>query len=232
MAHLNARLLWKKYAAQYFSEGKMILEIGPAGFPSFYQGIVNTDNVNVIYHSLDVQTDFISGAEKSECFILSEDPYNYPVEDNCYDIVFSDQVLAHVPFFWDWYKELVRITKPGGYIITICSQSYPSCPSPIDAWRVSSDGLEALNRYYKLETMVSSTESLEMELYKIRNATGHFFAGASIIKPYNESNNKVWQINKLKRVWNNIVGKIPILRAFMLNPVQLAFDTINIAQKP
>ncbi len=231
MGHLNSHLLWQKYAASYFTEGKKILEIGPAGYPGFYQQQLMDTNIHTTYHCLDVRTDFISGAEKNPNFILATDAYQYPVANDFYDIVFSDQVLAHVPFFWDWYKELKRITKPGGLIITINSQSYPSCPSPTDAWRVSADGMQALNEYVGMDVLLCKTESAELEHFKITKKPGHYFAGASVSNPYHTANDKNLRLNMIKKKWNNIIGKIPGLRALLLNPVQVAFDTITIAQK-
>jgi SAM-dependent methyltransferase len=231
MGHLNSRLLWHKYAEKYFKDGLRILEIGPAGHPSYYEKCLNERGVSLDYNVLDVRFDFISGAEKNPRFIFAENPFRYPLEDNSFDIVFSDQVLAHVEYFWKWYEELYRITKPGGCIITINSYSYPSCPSPIDAWRIHSDGMKLLNKSLKLTTLISSTESAELDHYKIPDKPGYYFPGASMSDPFNTNSKKNLQINLMKRTWNNLIGRIPVLRALLLNPVQVAFDTITIAQK-
>jgi hypothetical protein len=157
---------------------------------------------------------------------------HYPVGDNTYDIVFSDQVLECVSCFWTWFEELKRITKPGGYIITICAYSYPRCPSPLDSWRIYAEGMTELNNQVGLKTVLSSTESLEMQKYRISNSPGHFFPGASITRPHGGTSDKNLRINLIKRNWNNVVKHIPGLRSVLLNPVQVAFDTISIAQKP
>jgi SAM-dependent methyltransferase len=222
MGHLNSRLLWHKYA-------QPLLELGPAGYPTYYEKILKEENITTDYRVLDIGSDFISGAENNPRFILSQDPLRYPFEDHTFDIVFSDQVLAHVEYFWVWYKELIRITKPGGYIITINSYSYPSCPSPIDAWRVHSDGMKLLNKFYGIETVLSNTESIELEKYKIEHKTGHYFPGTSIADPYGPSPINL-RINLMKRAWNKTVGKLPKIRSVLLNPVQVAFDTITIAR--
>jgi SAM-dependent methyltransferase len=231
MGHLNSRLLWHKYAEPYFRAGTKILEIGPAGYPTYFENTLNRNHIKTEYKVLDVSYEFISGAENNPHFIKSEGEFNYPVDDNIFDIVFSDQVLAHVKYFWLWYAELIRITKPGGYIITINSYSYPPCPSPIDAWRVHSDGMLLLNEYHHLETILCKTESVEMDLYKISGKVGHYYPGASIKDPYNNNTNINLLLNKLKRYWNLVVDKIPKARALLLNPVNIAFDTITIARK-
>jgi SAM-dependent methyltransferase len=228
---LNSHLIWHKYAEKYFQEAKSILEIGPEGYPTYFENELKKNAINNNYVVLDIATVFISGAENNPHFILAADSLKYPLSDNSFDVVFSDQVLAHVEYFWEWYGELARITKPGGYIITINSYSYPSCPSPIDAWRVHSDGMKALNRFYGLDTIVSTTESIEMEKYNIPKRPGYYFPGASIYKPFGGASNKNIKINTIKMRWNKIVGSIPKLRALLLNPVQVAFDTITIARK-
>jgi SAM-dependent methyltransferase len=231
MGHLNSKLLWHKYAEKYFQQAKTILEIGPEGYPTYYEKELKKHSGDHNYFALDVAEDFISGAQNNPNFTLSADPLKYPYQNNVFDIVFSDQVLAHVTWFWVWYAELIRITKPGGYIITINSYSYPRCPSPIDAWRIHSDGMKALNNYYKLETVLCVTESLELEKYNIPEQTGYYFPGASVSNPFGGTSKKNLQINKAKTFWNRIIGKLPGIRSLMLNPVHVAFDTITIARK-
>jgi SAM-dependent methyltransferase len=231
MGHLNGRLLWHKYAEKYFQNAKSILEIGPAGYPTYYEKELKQHSDNHKYVVLDIGKDFISGAENNPDFILSGNPLKYPIEDNFFDIVFSDQVLAHVEYFWLWYGELIRVTKPGGYIITINAYSYPPCPSPIDAWRVHSDGMKVLNKYYGIETVLSVTESVELEKYHIPLKPGYYIPGASIANPYGNISKKTLRINLAKSYWNRFVGRIPKIRALLLNPVQASFDTITIACK-
>ncbi len=231
MGHLNSKLLWQKYAKEYFVAGKKVLEIGPAGHPSYFLQQLPQESFASNYFTLDVRTEFISGAEAAPNFILSTDGYHYPIEDNSFDIVFSDQVLAHVPYFWDWYKELQRITKPGGHVITICAHSYPPCPSPIDAWRVHSDGMKALNDYVGLRTILCTTESLEKVAYSIPDTMGYSVPGASITSSIEDSGKATLRSNKIKMRWNKLIGNIPKLRAVLLNPVQVSYDTLTIAKK-
>ena len=232
MGHLNSHLLWHKYAEPFFAEGKKILEIGPAGYPTHYEKYLKQKGISNTYQVLDVGTDYISGAEANPDFILSADPMHYPIADNEFDVVFSDQVLECVSCFWVWYEELKRITKPGGHIITISAYSYPRCPSPIDNWRIYADGMIELNKQCGLETVLCFTESLEMEKYNIPKKTGYYFPGASITNPHGGTSDKNLKLNLLKNSWNKVVGNIPKIRSLLLNPVQVSFDTITIAQKP
>jgi hypothetical protein len=92
--------------------------------------------------------------------------------------------------------------------------------------------MKVLNKFYGLDTIVSTTESVEMEKYKVPQKPGHYFPGASIYKPFGGASNKNIKINTIKMCWNKMVGRIPKPRAYLLNPVQVAFDTITIARKP
>ena len=70
-----------------------------------------------------------------------------PLADNATDMVVSSSVLEHDQFFWNTFLELVRITRPGGYI-------YVNAPSngylhryPADNWRFYADASRALERW-------------------------------------------------------------------------------------
>ncbi len=231
MGHLNSKLLWHKYATSYFNEASTILEIGPAGYPTIYEATTKVLNATCQYDVLDVRPNFIQGADKNPNFLLANNPLHYPIADETYDIVFSDQVLAHVEQFWLWYQELKRITKKGGYIITINSYSYPCCPSPIDAWRVHADGMKILNQVNDLETIVCITESAELNAFGIPHKTGFYYPGASVSDPFNSGTRTNLWINKIKNIGNKLLAPIPKVRGLLMNPVNVAFDTITVARK-
>jgi len=74
--------------------------------------------------------------------IISEDPYNYPFEDNSFDVVISGSTMEHVEDIYAWIKELSRITKEWVWIAvpnTCKEHKYP-----IDCWRVFPDGMKFL----------------------------------------------------------------------------------------
>jgi len=70
-----------------------------------------------------------------------------PLPDGDCDMTVSSSALEHDGFFWNTFMELVRITKPGGYI-------YINAPSngyfhryPHDNWRFYADASRALERW-------------------------------------------------------------------------------------
>ncbi len=229
--HLNGTLLFKKYALPYFNDNLKVLEIAPFGNPPLYIEIVN--NKTIKWFALDISEDFIGSQKGNPNFILSKDEYHFPIENDTFDIVLSDQVIGNIKMFWLWMEELKRVVKPNGYIITIGSLSYPKCPAPVDCWRIYPDGMKALNDYLNLKTLFSETESLEFEHFGYPekfNKIPNFRVQSESIATTNTKKPKLLFENKVKILINRIFKNIPYLRRY-LNPIRIAYDTITIAQK-
>jgi SAM-dependent methyltransferase len=196
--HTNSKLLFKKYARQYFRPGMRVLEIGPNGFPAFYQRAVN--DASITWDTLDVFPDKrLTHVAKSE--------YEFPIADNTYDIVLSGQVIEHVKKIWRWMKELSRVCKVGGTVITINPVSWPYHEAPVDCWRAFPEGMKALYDDSSLEVILSQWESLE-EPGLWRRIPGR---------------SKEWQPRGFRLV-NRALGWFGF-------PVECAFDTITIGRK-
>ncbi|HRO41218.1 MAG TPA: methyltransferase domain-containing protein [Flavipsychrobacter sp.] len=227
--HLNNELIFLKYAKPYFQSGQKIIEIGPQGNPTAYQKLV--DNPAVEWHSLDIIEGY--AGENNHNFIFTKDPYNYPIADNTYDLVFSGGVMCNVGEIWTWMQELKRIVKPGGLIITITPISWPYANAPVDCWRIYPDGFKALNNFLGLETIHCSKESLELQhfgftdqLAKTENLVVPYVSAAG----YSEKSRNMTSVNKHKMLVNRLLKSIPLVRRYM-NPVHTALDTISVAKK-
>ena len=72
----------------------------------------------------------------AELTYRSRSPYEFPIEDDAYDIVLSANVIEHVRCVWRWLPELARVCKAGGLVITISPVSWPYHEAPIDCWRI------------------------------------------------------------------------------------------------
>ncbi len=90
--------------------------------------------------------------------------YSHPIPDDTYDIVVSGQVLEHIKKIWVWIKEVARVCKAGGIVITISPAGYPD-HGPVGCWRVFLGGMEALYEESGLDVIMSTWESLEIPGY-------------------------------------------------------------------
>jgi SAM-dependent methyltransferase len=150
--HKNSKLLFEKYAIPLFKGGMRVLEIGPDGFPSTYRQIVGDQAIT--WETVDL-------TESPKLTYTSIDEYHFPIPGDTYDIVLSGQVIEHVKKVWLWTKEVARVCKPGGLVITINPVSWEYHQAPVDCWRIYPEGMKALYEDAGLEMQMSRFESLE-----------------------------------------------------------------------
>src|SRR3984957_8291891 len=127
--HGNTRKLFKKYAREYFQPNMRVLEVG-AALPSALQQIVR--DASIRWETVGIDSEF------PFTYVGSE--YSYPVESGTFDIGVAAKVMEHVRKPWVWIKELARVCKPGGHVVTINPVSWPFHEYPIDCWRAYPDG--------------------------------------------------------------------------------------------
>lgn len=223
--HLNSELIFKKYASSFFKPEIKVLEIGPFGNPSAYQKIINDNSIE--WQTLNLANSTLEEmGNKDHLTILTNDPYNYPLPDNHFNIVLSGNVMEHVEDINRWYKELKRIVRPGGYIITVMPLSWPYHEAPKDCWRIYPDGFSSIITSAGLNKKVCIFESLEFEYCYPNHSIKRFqiLPGRSIY--WDKS---IKQVNSQLN-WNLFVNKIPFLRRFII-PIEVAYDTISVSQK-
>jgi SAM-dependent methyltransferase len=151
--HPNSKLLFQKYAKEYFQPNMRVLEIGPDLFPSSYQSIIADDSIS--WEGVDLY-------HREGLTHLATSEYTFPLPDNSFDIVVSAQVLEHVKKIWVWMKEVARVCKPGGLVIPVNPVSWPYHEAPVDCWRVYPEGMKALYEDASLDVILSTYESLEL----------------------------------------------------------------------
>ena len=233
--HLNTELLFKKYALPYFKDGMKVLEIGGRGETTFRKAINNPD---ITWHTLDINLE-----NKSNLFdkghIISNREYDYPIDENTYDIIVSGNVIEHVKKIWVWTKELNRIVKKDGFVITINPVSWPFHLAPIDCWRIYPDGAKELFEDAGFSIMLSTFECLELEHFKYPSTyleKAGFTVGDSSIANFSPENYskgidyKISKTNKFRIFYNRVLMNFPVLRRMMV-PLKVSYDTITIAKK-
>lgn len=200
--HGNTRKLFKKYAKSYFLPNTRVLEVGPGvPPPTDIQRIVGDPSIR--WETAGIDDTF------PVTYIGTE--YSFPVAPGTADIVIATNVMEHVRKPWVWIKELSRICKPGGYVITINPVSWPYHEYPIDCWRAYPEGMMALYEEGGLTTILSRCESLENT-----NLRRHI-PGRSLGNIYHQGSWKTKTITKVNE----------ILRL----PVERPYDTVTIGQK-
>jgi 2-polyprenyl-3-methyl-5-hydroxy-6-metoxy-1,4-benzoquinol methylase len=153
--HPNSKLLFQKYALTLFENNFSVLEIGPDSAPSTYQKTLGVSIAT--WDTLDFSDRLGTPT------YLTTSAYDFPVTDDHYDIVLSGQVIEHVPHVWRWMKEVARVCKPGGLVITINPVSWTYHEAPLDCWRIYPEGMKALSEDAGLEVILSTWESVEMD---------------------------------------------------------------------
>jgi SAM-dependent methyltransferase len=182
--------------------GARVLEVGPDGFPSSYRSTVEAAGASPCeWHTLDLFRD-------ARLTYVAESEYRFPIPDDSYDVVLSGQVIEHVRKPWIWIREIARVCRPGGLVITINPVSWPYHEAPIDCWRVFPDGMKALYDDASLEVVLSVWGSLELPGFR------RYLPGASP-EAYGRRRQRV----------SRLLGRLGL-------PVERAYDTITIGRKP
>jgi SAM-dependent methyltransferase len=221
--HLNSELIFKKYCPPYFKDHIKVLEIGPAGIPSAYSKVVNNETIQ--WDTIDLKSTTHIASSIDKLTYTTENPYQFPIESNTYDIVLSGNVIEHVQDIWAWMNELKRILKTGGLIFTINPVSWEYHEAPIDCWRIYPKGYEAIAAKCNLKIVTCVFESLEIELLKKRDSKVLTIPGSSFC--YYNRKDKISAI----LLWNKIIRQIPYFRRYLLIPLEVAYDTIAIMSK-
>jgi SAM-dependent methyltransferase len=221
--HSNTELLFNKYAKQNFQSNAKVLEVGPTGFPSAFQELVN--NSNITWHTIDFADSIYVGDALSELTYTLSNPYEFPVQSEQYDIVISGNVIEHVAEVWKWLKELKRVLKPGGIVVTINPISWPYHEAPLDCWRIYPEGIKALANEIGLLVKECHFSSLEIDIVKKWDKEAVTIPGKSL--GYESSREKMRRIC----IWNRFIRNFPIAKDYLQIPIEVAYDCFSILQK-
>lgn len=160
--HRNTMLLFDKYARGYFRPGVRVLEIGP-DFDSWAVKKLNGNCISTFacLAGADAECwDTVDIYRSPRLTYTATSEYTFPIEDNRYDLVLSANVMEHVRKPWVWIRELARVCKPGGHVITIVPASWPYHEAPYDCWRAYPEGMKALYSDARLTVVTAACEAL------------------------------------------------------------------------
>jgi SAM-dependent methyltransferase len=201
--HRNSQLLFERYALHVFSPESSVLEIGPDQRPSTYQRLA--EGCYARWDTLD-----ISSRTDIPLTYTAVGEYEFPVADGSYDIVLSGQVIEHVRKIWVWMREVARICRPGGHVVTINPVSWHYHEAPIDCWRIYPEGMKALSEDAGLEVVTSYWGSEELRGLELRSPS----------------------ILRKQHVWQRLSGVLGMANAILRFPPAGAYDTVTVARKP
>jgi SAM-dependent methyltransferase len=193
--------MFEQYAKPHFPREGRVLEIGPDGFPSAYRAMLEASGGKFAWDTLDLYVD-------SRLTYVATSEYSFPIPNETYDVVLSGQVIEHVRKPWVWIKEVARVCKPGGLVITINPVSWPYHEAPIDCWRAFPEGMRALYDEATLEVRLSVWGSLEQAGLR------RYVPGASA-EAY----------GRRRRLVSRLLGHVGV-------PVERAYDTVTVGCKP
>lgn len=177
--HKNAEELFNKYAIALFEPGQDVFEIGPerqvytkrnidnrigvGNYNYYYTDLFREQAERIVNDHWGIRSTEIDTADMPH-FISMPDENTFECDDDKFDIVYATNVIEHVRMPWVWLKEIVRITKPGGYVIMQCpGVTTPYHEDPIDCWRIWPEGFNSLFQYVGLEDIRGTWEHVVPE---------------------------------------------------------------------
>lgn len=135
-------------------KGAKVLDVGSFDVNGTYKPLVVARGWE--YTGLDL-------VEGPNVDVVSSDPYEYPFDDDTFDVVISGSTMEHVEAIWFWVAELVRVLKPGGLLVIVAPHTWGIHSHPVDCWRILPDGIRFLFDYVRglenYEIVAGSTDT-------------------------------------------------------------------------
>jgi hypothetical protein len=117
--------------------------------------------------------------------VVFKNPYVWSeIATDSYDVVISGQTFEHAEFFWVTMSEMTRVLKKNGLLCIIVPNVLHEHRYPVDCYRFYSDGLLALCRYVRLDTLHVHTNCAPKSSDKIWYSSAHSDSMVVATKPY------------------------------------------------
>lgn len=137
----NMQLCCDKYITEDFLKQKdvtCIVDVGSMDICGSYRKIFVNEKIKYI------GVDLSKGVGVD---IVLENPYKYPFLSESIDVVVSGQTFEHCEFFWEAFREMVRVLRSGGYLFLIAPSAGFIHRFPVDCYRFHPDSYNALAKY-------------------------------------------------------------------------------------
>ncbi len=145
----------RNFLKQYLKRYDKILDVGSAivnGDDTSYRSLLMPDVAT--YMGLDI-------ADGNNVDIVVENPYDWQeLVSDSFDMVISGQALEHSEYFWEVFKEMVRVLRPGGYMCVIVPKVQKMHRYPIDCWRRWTEGMKAVGKYAGIRCVSATADHI------------------------------------------------------------------------
>lgn len=116
-------------------ENALVLDVGSLDVNGTYRPTVESRGWE--YVGLDIKPGW-------NVDVVTPHPYEYPFDDEAFDVVVSGNTMEHVEAIWVWIVELQRVLKEGGFLAICTLMCWGEHRYPVDCWRVLPDGMTYL----------------------------------------------------------------------------------------
>ena len=116
----------------------MVIEVGSADINGGFRGLFDSDRFE--YVGMDL-------APGVGVDLVLDDPYRFPLGDECADIVISGQMMEHNKFFWLTFAEKMRVLNKKGFCFVVAPSRGRIHRYPMDYYRFYPDSYSALAEY-------------------------------------------------------------------------------------
>jgi SAM-dependent methyltransferase len=149
----KVRAIRNAYFADRQGERLRVLDVG-SGCP---QGTLSCRDVFVPptfeYIGLDLTEGHNVDYVPSDAYHWSE------LANESFDVVVSNQVFEHIPYFWITAAEMARVVVPGGLVAVVSPSAGKPHRYPLDCWRFYPDSWAATCQYVGLGLLESYRET-------------------------------------------------------------------------
>lgn len=140
-------------------KGYSVLDVGGTVIPTGIVPGIGGSYKPIFEHCSEYKVlDYKSDDPKCSVPDIIIDGYDWPVEDDTYDLVICGQVFEHDKFFWLTLNNVKRVVKPGGLICIIAPGAGPYHAHPVDCYRFYADCMKAFAEWMDIELLESSVD--------------------------------------------------------------------------
>ncbi len=127
--HGNSFNRMREFRRKLVARGSRVLDVGGA-------------DVNGSYRPIFADCEYVT-LDRARADVVVNG-YDWPLDDQSFDVVISGQCLEHDKFFWLTLKNIARVLRSGGLFLLIVPAQWPIHRYPVDCYRFLPDSIDAI----------------------------------------------------------------------------------------